>query len=457
MFVEKTINQKNNKIVYPFQQLMAIIVHYLLVVVKAIIPCKYKEHISIIETNSTFNNILGLSFFNALGGLVMMLTNIKVANMLGASLFGLYSYYLAIGEVGQNFVRYGRNKTMTRDLIQNPNKFDSLISNTFVLGLVNIIIFSISILLFAKPLDVEITFASILLFISPCLGSIDFQPVYESLRQMSWHSVYLLIQRLLFLLAIWLWIFLVGSPSLLYLGITFFFSWLWIVILQFKEIVIGFNINLKRDVSLKSIVSLYKSNFLIALSCMAGVAFGPIIRMILKGYVSNQAVGVYSAGMQIFLLSQFLMHQVSRVGNPIMAEAGKPDVNSAKRRSLCRKYLLIMFSVVVPFAAILFVFPNSITKFCFTSEYSALGDYLPLFGIYLLALALGIVFTQFLISIHKEKTYFIIYITTALITLFVSFWLIPIFGLLGAIIALCIPHSIGCLFYYFCSIKYLRQ
>lgn len=455
--MERVINKHNNIIVYPLQLLMGYIVHLFIVTIRPIIPLKYKDQLFKIENNKTFNNVIGLTFFNALGGLLLMLTNVKIANVLGAEIFGIYSYYLAIGEVGSNFVRYGRHKTMTRDLIQKPTVFNGLISNTLALGCINLLFFLIVVVLFRRQLDVETSFTAFLLIIAPCIGSLDFISVYESLKEMSWHSVYYLIQRLFFLVAVWLFFVIANRLTMKYLSIMLFLSWSIILLMQYWEIIIGFGIKVRRYISWSSIWGLYKSNFVIALSCLTGVAFGPVIRMILNEFADSNAVGVYSAGMQIFLISQFLMHQVSRVGNPMMAEAGKEDGNPEKRRKLCNKYCTIMLITVVPFAIPLLLFPQSITDFIFTEDYYELGKYLPIFAFYLLALSVGIVYTQFLISMRKDKTYFIIYISSALATILVSLILIPKYSLLGAILALCVPHSIGCVFYYLCSIKYLRS
>lgn len=454
--MDEIINHERNKILNPLLIAMNMAVTIGLSILSYIVPRKYKQKIKDLQKSKTFNNILGLTIFNAVGGFVVLLTNVKVANVLGASLYGLYSYYLAIGEVGQNFVRYGRSKTMTRDLIQLPNKFNSLIANTLVVGLLNIAIYLLIVVVFSKPLDVDITIASILLLLAPCLGSIDFQPVYEALKEMSWHSLYLLVQKVFFLICVWLAIVSEGSPSLSYLGVVLFFSWFIVVIGQYWEIVICFGIKLKELVSIKSIKKLYQDNFLIALSCMTAVAFGPLIRLILKNYTDTQAVGIYSAGMQIFLISQFMLHQISRVGNPMMAEAGKDDCKSEERRRFCNKYFLLMLLGTAPFAIPLCIFPHLTTSIFFSAEYAELGDYLPLFGVYLLSLSLGVVYTQFLISMRKDKIYFTIFVGTALVTSLAAFILIPYYKVWGAVIALCVPHSIGCVLYYICSIKYLK-
>lgn len=454
---QRDINIRNNKILFPVQKCMGKVMHLILGMLSFVCPSRYKQQIKSLENNTILNNMLGLTFFNALGGIIVMLTNIKIANVLGPAIYGFYSYYLAVGEVGSTFVRYGRNKTMTRDLIQCPERFDSLISNTFVLSIANLLLFIIVSIVFSKQLDLEITLPVFLLLISPCLASIDFQPVYESLKQMSWHSIYHLFQKIVFFSAIWVILFIGGKLSLCNLAITLFISWAFVLVMQFREIIGGFHIRIFNEVSIDSLKILYRDNFIIALSCMTGVAFGPLIRMILKSFADEQSVGIYSAGMQIFVLSQFLINQIGRIGNPMMAEAGKKDCSIALRRKFCRRYLSVMLLCSFPFAAALIFFPDFLTRVFYTAEYVDLGKYLPFFGIYLMAFAFGMVFTQFLISVRKDKTYFTIYVITAIITVVVSYLIIPSLGVLGAVIALCIPHSIGCFAYGLFSINSLKE
>lgn len=415
------------------------------------------EHVNALKNNVFVRNTVGLTIFNAVGGVVVLFTNVKLANTLGAAVFGLYSYYMAIGEVGQNFVRYGRNKTMIRDLVQFPHKSHSLISNTLGLSIINILIFLTVIILFSGTLEVEISIASILLIISPCLMSIDLTPVYESLKLMSWHSIYNLIQKFIFLIGIWGVIIIFGKVNLLHLGIILFISWLYIVLIQCHEVIKSLNINIAKCISISQIWDLYKGNFIIALSCMIGVAFGPLIRIILNQYVSETAVGIYSAGLQIFLMSNFIISQIGRVGNPLMAELGKPNVTVEKKKKFLKKYLLIMLIGALPFVVPLLFFSSAITNAFFTEEYMELALYLPYFAIYILALAIGIVYTQFLLSIRKDKAYFIIYTLGAALTVVSGLVLIPTYGVLGGVLSLCLPHSVACIAYCVTSLKYLRK
>lgn len=454
--MNNTINKYSNRFIYPIDAAISYFVASLIAFLEKFCPQSLSKQVGILEKyRQVLENIFGLTGLNALGGFLMLLTQVKLANTLGASTYGVFSYCLAIGEVGAMVVRYGRNKTMTRDLIQQPERRNFLIVNTFLLGVINLAIFMLIVALFHTSLDIEVSIVYMLLIVSPCLISLDFQPVYESMRMMSWHSIYNLMQKILFLVLVWLTICFWGCPSLLLLGITLFTSWITVLSIEFWEIKNTITGSLRKAVHWGNILILYKENFTIALSCLFGVAFGPLLRLILKNYTDDASVGIYAAGMQIFLISQFILNQIGRVGNPMMAEAGRNDCPVSRRRSFIKKYLVTMIGSTIPFALPMLFIPHIITRLLFTEEYAVLGNYLPLFAFYLITLAIGIVFTQFLISMRKDKIYFSIYMTGAMATVVTAHAMIPHLGVLGAVIALCIPHGIACIGYAIASIRYL--
>ena len=213
----------------------------------------------------------------------------------------------------------------------------------------------------------------------------------------------------------------------------------------------------EEDRNIGNILSLYRENFVIALSTLFGVAFGPLLRMVLKQYTDDASVGIYSAGLQIFLISQFIMNQLGRVGNPVMAEIGKEGVSVAKQRNAIGKYILAMMACTIPFAIPLVLFPHALTHFFFTDEYASLGTYLPMFAFYLITLAIGIVFTQYLISKRKDRIYFALYIGGSILTIITAYATIPEWGVMGAVFSLCVPHGLTCIGYAIVSIKYLHK
>lgn len=452
-----TINRKDNKLLYVLDTGLDKFVIFVIILVRQFVPKRLKGQFdSLCKHKEMLHNVVGLAFFNALGGLCVMTTQIKLANYLGASVYGVYAYCLAIGEVGSVFVRYGRNKTMVRDLIQYPKKRDALVVSTFFLSIINLILFLIMVFACHKPLEIEKSWTYFLLIMTPCLASLTLGPLYESLSMMSWSSIYAFLQKVVFLTAIWILFFTQVHVSLLTIGTIVLASWIIVYIVEYHEIITQLHINFFRKVDIKDIWNLYKENFIIFLSCVTGVAFGPLMQMILNNYADSKSVGIYAAGLQIYYICIFFNTQVGRVGNPMMAQACKSNVSLVERRQLVWRYTTIMMLTAIPFALPMLLCPQFLTDLIYTAEYESLSKYLPIFSVYLVAISLGVVFTQFLISMRKDREYFTIYISSAVATIILAYLLIPKYSVLGAVLSLCVPHSIGCALYFLFSIKYLK-
>ena len=117
------IDKRANRLLYGIDYLLIKSVSFVLWIIRYSLPTKWSELISKEDRHiNVLNNVVGLTFFNALGGMLLLFTQIKLANYMGAALYGIYSYYLALGEVGANVVRYGRDKTMLRELVQKPEE-----------------------------------------------------------------------------------------------------------------------------------------------------------------------------------------------------------------------------------------------------------------------------------------------------------------------------------------------
>lgn len=437
-----------NKIILSINNAFTKVVSLVLKGIKRILPKRFSSYINKVESNTAFHNIIGLLFFNAIGGLLMILTQVKLANYLGAYIYGIYAYVLAIGEIGANFVRYGRHKTMVRELVRFPKLQNDIISNTFVLSLINILIFLSLILIIHRYIEIDLSVTILLLIISPCFISLDFQPVYEKLKMMSWHSIYNLLQKAFFLIPIWIGILFSDKLSLTYIAIVTCISWTIVLIWQYKEISRIYSLSIFSRVNKRSLIQQYKDNALITICCFAGIAFGPIIRMILKHNADASEVGIFSAGFQLLILSQFILNQISRIGNPKMAEVCLPGYSFKLRQKFIKKYCVVMFLSVLPFTIALSVFSSEIVTHFYAQEYARIAEILPIFGFYLMVCSQGVVFNQYMISFKNDKAYFTIYISSAILSFIIAILLIPIFGLVGAAWAYCIADGMASILYF---------
>lgn len=452
------INQKHNIILNGIDYVLGWFVKILLGISTYILPKRFSQQLcNISSSNGAIRNILGLLIFNAIGGLLIMVTNVKLANGMGAAMYGLFSYYLAIGEVGSNFVRYGRHKTMLRELIQKPEESRSLIKHTFWLGCINLLLFILIALVFHDLMQASLSITYILLIVAPCLISIDFQPVYEAEKLMSWHSIYYLIQKFCFLGGVWFIIAIDIRLELSAIAIILFISWLMVFIMQYREVVIRGGIQMFYNVRLSKIIDLYKSGFVIALCCIVGVAFGPLIRMIMNTQCNSESVGVYSAGLQLMAIARFFIVQIGRVGNPQMAKVCTPGYDIKQRCLFVYKYSLIMLACTVPFSVLMFLFPVQIVNLLFSAEYAVLSEALPVFSIYIIICSLGIVYNQYMISIRADNYYLTIYSSTALLSILIAYILIPNYGFMGGVYAYCFSDGVASILYMLFSIKKLKN
>ena len=111
-----------------------------------------------------------------------------------------------------------------------------------------------------NSLDIEVNWTYFLLILSPCLISLSLEPLYESLRMMSWSAIYTLLQKFIFLAVIWILLFSQINVSLFEISIIVVTSWLLVYALEYYEIITQLRIifTIKKTEILISVFLLFK-------------------------------------------------------------------------------------------------------------------------------------------------------------------------------------------------------
>lgn len=399
--------------------------------------------------SNVLTNFLCLAFFNGLGGILLILTQIKIANYIGPSEYGIFSYCIAIGEIGAMFVRYGRDKSLVRELltVEDSDSQNNLIITTFLVGIINFLIFILIILSFHTPLHIKIDITSLLLVASACIISLDFQPVYESRQMMGWHSIYNFLQKLIFIGTMWT-IMLVHRPlSLFIISFVLTISWIIILVFQFFEIRNICGIKFCSHKYTKHIIRHYKTGIYLALCSFIAAAFSPLIRMMVKLMSNDTDLGIFSAGLQLYGISMFFLMQIARIGYPKLAIMAKENVNYNKTINFLWKYTLLMIVAISPFSLLMLSFPEFIAYKLFAPEYSSVSSILPYLGIVLFEYAITIVLMQFLIAFRQDKYYLLGQVFGAITIILLGFYLIPKRPLIGGVCSLLFSYIIIILIY----------
>lgn len=306
-------------------------------------------------------------------------------------------------------------------------------------------------------MDIQLSIVAILLILSPCLISLDFQPVYESFRLISWHSIYYLIQKILFIVGVWTILLINNRLSIGNVAIILFLSWIIVVVIQYWEVIHQLQINIFKQFKIRDLFRFYKSGFIIAVVCVLGCAFGPIIQMIIKQSSSEVSVGLYAACLQLLTIAKFILNQMVRVGNPKMAEICIVGYDKQRKRNFLKKYIFIMVLSVSPFAIPMFICPDLIVKSLFSSEYLEISSALPICAVYLILSSIGAVFNQFLVSYRADMIYILFYSIAAIVSIIIAVLMIPYYGFLGGVLAFCISDGLASILYTIISLNILRN
>jgi O-antigen/teichoic acid export membrane protein len=101
--------------------------------------------------------------------------------------------------------------------------------------------------------------------------------------------------------------------------------------------------------------------------------------------------------------------------------------------------------------------PGLIYKYLYKSEYATGSNILPVFGIYLLVVSLGMVTSQYILAIRKEFVYLISVIVGGILSIGLCTWLIPTLGKAGAAWALLLSHGMTILIYSSAMVRDVRD
>ena len=394
-------------------------------------------------TSRTGTNIAVLILLNGLIGVMGLTTQMLTANVLGKMLFGELAFYIAVGTIGQKIVRYGREKTMVRDLVQSPpEEFDRIVGGTILLSWLLALLYSVGVALGCYLLGIHQSPMLWLIVWGTMLMSFDLQPVYDSWMEMSKHAIYLFVQYSIACIPLWVicywrpdWF---GIPTVATLTLG---SVLFVLFLQYAELrrrkgtVIFCRKNCK--VALRQLAA----NFPIATASCLLLVFGPVIQIFLKQSHDFAEVGLYSTSLLILLIGAFFLAQIARACGPTIARVTASGADIRQTRKTIIKYAVLMSVVVTPVALPMFLCPGLIASCFFRPEYAAIADSLPVFAGYLILLSQGQVYALYLQNARHELLYFLGVAFGSVICVAMGVLVIPQWGAYGAAWTMTISHG----------------
>ena len=135
-----------------------------------------------------------------------LITNVKIANILGKNLFGDIGYAYAIGVSCATLIMFGFDRTLVRDLIHSAGRFEEVFSASLILrGICLLVILLGTIALKLLPwVGFNLSWGTIVIILSISMLALEIRSVYDVWNQINRHSCFYLAYRSLYFIVIWL-------------------------------------------------------------------------------------------------------------------------------------------------------------------------------------------------------------------------------------------------------------
>jgi O-antigen/teichoic acid export membrane protein len=171
--------------------------------------------------------------------------------------------------------------------------------------------------------------------------------------------------------------------------------------------------------------------------------FGQVDSIVLAHFLGPAAVGVYQAGMRIFLAAS---QAASVLGNVFIPSVSRAHVANSDIKRVTGNMQLAFISIGFIGATVLILFPDRGVVAIFGNEYASLAGLLPLFGILFLARFIAAAWGILLTATGRQgMRAFATVAQWSLIAIF-AFWLVPEKGAVGWLYCLILANillSIG--------------
>ena len=382
-------------------------------------------------------------FLNYSAAAISMFITIVVANFLGPSEYGIYSYGLTFATICMTLSMFGSDKSLVRDIIQSVDP-----KATFTASLIIRSIFSIAItvllitwLYFSKK-NTDLFLPTTICIVSGILLSLTPKEWLDSQNLMSVHASIELLDRLFFLFFLatfFLFIKLPGSATIIAISllfsriITFVYQWYY-VLTKFKPISYKWNNEIKY---------ILNQNYSVWFASIGNLMMTHFSLIILEMRTNSSELGLFNIAFRFIFVIRLFQQQIMRLLRPGIARI--TDVNQSNtniNKQYLSKIKISLYLTAIVIIPYYFIGPFLINIFLNPSYINSIPSFKVLL-LWSMVFGPSIVNNQFLLGLRLNTHYMIVAILCGMISLMLSWVLVPHFGALGAALSLLVSHSLS--------------
>lgn len=405
----------------------------------------------------TLKNLLALVVINYGITILATVTNIAMANKMGKFEYGKVAYGLAIGLYAATLVLYSSDRTLVRDLTHYKDRFNEMVLGSLYIRGAIFAIVTLALLLGASRF--QLTAGTLMIVLSVAMVSLDFQAVFDQKNDMKRHAAYLFASKIAFFAIIWLAVIL--APKRLTVGLVGFGMLLGsVVFLALQARWIHRNLPGMRGIkAMDSVRYQLRTGFPVWVASFIFLSFSTLNQLFLKAYKDTGELGVYAVAFQTVSAGSLFINQIARIGKRKCADVTLPDTPLSVELRFLAKYLGAILGTSVLIYGPVYLLAPFVLKVLFHDEYAGAVPILRILCAYSVVFSAGIVFSQYIIALHREKTYLLCVSIGAAICILSCMWLIPKHSGLGAAYALLLAYAANALLYFamICQHAYAKR
>lgn len=396
-----------------------------------------------IPTNKYFSNTLWLFFEKIFRIGIGLLITVLMARYLGPEQFGILNYAISFVALFGILSSLGLNTLVTRELLNNPQDSDHIMGTSFMLSFVGALVLlplAVISVSMVRP-DNELIFKMVLIISSTFFfGSFNvIKYWFESHVQAKYSSI--VEGSLVFVSA-----FVKGT--LIYLEAPLI-AFAWVILVESILLALGLvMMYLKKSnklstwkISYDEAKYLLKEAYPMILSGTIFVFFTRIDQVMLGSMVGDEAVGIYAVAVRLSESWIFIPGIIATSFFPAMLNARKNNYELYLERTQHLLNLMALLGVVV--AIVTSVLASPIVNLIFGEHYNESSIILVIHIWSMLFYSISIISFRYFISEGLQIYSFYRAIAGLILNIVLNYFLIPLYGAVGAAIATVISQMVA--------------
>jgi len=397
-----------------------------------------------LEGRHNFQKILGNTAWLLFDKIFRMglglVIGIWLARYLGPNQYGLLNYVIAFVALFSAFSSLGLDGIVIRDIVRSTACTEQTLGTTFLLRLCGgtvALAVSISTLSMLRPHEATMHLLCAIIAAGMVFQAFDTIDIYFQSQVKSQYVVYA--KGLAFAIVS------VGKVALIYMHAPLAaFAWagLFEVIFGSLGLITAYQMQghhiMAWRVSYDRIKSLLRDSWPLILSGVVTMVYLRIDQVMIGNMVGNEEVGIYSAAVRLAEAWYFIPMAVvgSFFPDIVAAKSVSDELFYSKLQKLYNLMALMAYVIAIPTT----LMSNWLIHLLFGPAYAKAGPMLAVLIWAGMFVNLGVARSAFLTTINWTRVHFMTVALGCLINVVLNYFLIPVYGGMGAVIASCIAY-----------------